>query len=72
MYISGQFQEVRIFFTENRFIPILKQVAITTISTVKPHHITGQQLPHALRYPLFPCADEEVEMVVEQRPSMNA
>src|SRR4030042_774193 len=32
---------------------------------------TGQQLPHGLRYPLFPRTNEEVEMVVEQRPGMD-
>jgi hypothetical protein len=69
--VSRQFQEVRIFFTENRFIPILKQVAIPTISPVKPDHITGQQLAHALRYPLLPRTNEQVEMVVEKRPGMD-
>jgi hypothetical protein len=58
-------------FTEDRFIPVLKQVAKTTVSVIEADHISGQKLPHAFRQTLFPRANQEVEMVVEQRPGNN-
>jgi len=48
MDVSNQFQEIRIFFTNHRFISILKEMAAAFVSFVKRDGISGHKPPHDL------------------------
>src|SRR4030042_1748431 len=72
MNIPGQFQKIMIVPAQNPLIPVLKEMAVSLVSTVKIYHIPGQQLPHALREGLVSAPNQQVKMGVQQRPSINA
>jgi hypothetical protein len=40
VYITGQFQEIRIVFAEDGFVSVLEKVAITTMSAIEVDGIT--------------------------------
>ena len=46
MDIADKFQKVRIFFTDYRFIPILKEMATTFVSFVEGYSMPGHEAAH--------------------------
>ena len=48
MNISRQFQQVGILLTDDRFIPVLKEMATSFVPQVKFDYIAGEKFLHAL------------------------
>jgi hypothetical protein len=70
--VSNQFQQIRLLFTDDRFIAVLKQMASPLISPIVPHCITRQQAPHEFRDPLGSTYYQEMNMVTHQDPGKDS
>jgi len=46
MDVSNQFQQVRVFFAYNRFVPILEEVPRAFMSFVEGNGIAGHEAAH--------------------------
>jgi len=44
--IADKLQQVEIFFTENRFVPILKELTVAPVAAIEGLGILGQQSAH--------------------------
>jgi len=48
MNISRQFKQIRVIFTNDGFIPVLKEMTIPLMPQVKIDHIPRKKFPHTL------------------------
>jgi len=48
VYVANPFQEVYVFFADNRFVPVLEEVAAAFMALVEGHAITRHQAAHNL------------------------
>jgi hypothetical protein len=69
MDISDQFQKVRIFLANNRFVPILKKVTTPAMAQVKIDSITRKQAPHKRGKFRLSWPKEKMKMIGKQCPS---
>jgi hypothetical protein len=46
MDISNQFQEIRIFLTQNGFVTVLKKISMPAMPKIVGHCVTGQKPAH--------------------------
>ena len=46
MDIADQFQEVRIFFADDRFVSVLEKVTTTFVAFVEGDSVTGHETAH--------------------------
>ncbi len=46
MDVPDQLQQIRVFFTDDRFIAILKQMPHPTVTMIEGHGISGHEPPH--------------------------
>ena len=44
--VTNEFQQIRIFFTDNGFVSVLEKVAQALVSFVESHSIAGHQTAH--------------------------
>jgi hypothetical protein len=70
--VSNQFQQIRLLFTDDRFIAVLKQMASPMIFPIVPHCITRQQAPHEFRDPLGSADYQEMNMITHQDPGKDS
>ena len=71
MNIADEGEEVCLFFTEDRFVTILKQMARATVSSVEVLGVPREEFPHDYGYPLPTASKQQVDVVVHQYPRIN-
>ena len=65
MDVSNQFQKIRIFLAEDRFVPILEKLPVAPVTTVKGDGITGEKSPHNGGDWMIPGSKEKMDMIGE-------
>jgi len=68
--VADQFQEIRIFFADDRFVSVLEKVATPLVSFVEGDGISGHQPSHDLAERGLAYSQEEMEMVWDQGPAV--
>ena len=68
MDVADQFQEIRIFFADDRFVSILEKVTTTFVAFVEGNSVPGHETAHDFAEWGGAGAQEEVEMVWNQGP----
>jgi ketopantoate hydroxymethyltransferase len=53
MNITGQFQKVRVFLAYDRFVSVLKEMALSLVPSIKSDNVSRQNLPHDLAIPVY-------------------
>jgi hypothetical protein len=66
--ISDQFQKIRIFLANNRFVPILEKVTTPALAQVKINSVTRKQAPHKRGEFRLSWPKEKMEMIGKQGP----
>ncbi len=66
MNIADQLPEVRIFFADNGFIPVLKKVAMSPMPNVIRNSITGKKAAHIRRQPPWPTSKKDMGMLFKR------
>jgi len=69
--IADQFQKIRIFFTDNRFIAVLEKVAASFVAFIEGNSITCHKAAHDLTERGWSRPQKEMEMVGDQRPCIT-
>jgi hypothetical protein len=67
--VADEFLEIPLFLAEDRFVAILKQLAVTAILPVETDGISGQQPLHDTCDRKFTRSNQQVHMVRDQGPS---
>jgi len=70
MDVSHQRQEIGILLADDRFVTILKEVAVPPVAAVERNGIAGHQRPHQPAQRNIPTPEQEMEMVRKQRPGV--
>ena len=68
MDITGQFQQVEIFLTDDRLLAVLKKMAAPLVPEVEVDGVAGHQAPQAPGQGLFSGPDKQMKMVGHQGP----
>lgn len=71
MDVPRRFQQVRVLLAKNGLVPVLKEVPVAPVPSVEIHHVSGQQLAHAMRQGTVPGSNQKVKMRVQQSPGIN-
>jgi len=68
MNIANQFPQIGIFLTDNRFVPILKKLAVTFVPAVEADRVSSKESSHqpGKWYPT--SAKKKMSMVRHQNP----
>ena len=68
MDVAEQLEEIRIFFADDGFVPVLKKMAGSLVAKIEDYGVAGQQAAHkAGEFETF-ATQQEVEMIVEHGP----
>ena len=65
MDITDQFQQVGILLAQDRFVTILEQDPMPTVSSVVGHGVTGQEPAHHVCHGNHSRPDQKVDMLCE-------
>jgi hypothetical protein len=71
MDIAHQLKEIALFVAEKRFVAILKKVTAAFVSQIEGHGVGGQKAPHEGRKTNGAGAEENVDVVLQQRPGQT-
>jgi hypothetical protein len=71
MDVSRQFQKIRVILAYDGFVPILKQMSVSLVPTIKVNHIAREKLPHTLGKGLAPRPDQQMKMALHERPGIG-
>jgi hypothetical protein len=66
--IPHQFEEIRIFVTDDGFITVLKEMSGPIVAQIENDSIAGQQTPHESGQCALFRAHQEMKMIIEQGP----
>jgi len=69
MNVSYELEEVGVLLTEERFIAVLKQVAMSSVTSIISYSITGQEPPHESGQWRGTSAQQKMHMVGQERKS---
>jgi hypothetical protein len=69
MNVTYQFQEIRVLFTDNRFVTILKEMATPAMSQIISDGMTRQKTSHKFRNSLGAAEYQEVDVIFHESPS---
>src|SRR4030043_62612 len=72
MDIPDQFQQIPILFTDDRFIPVLEEMAYPPMPPVEPHGITCEQPAHEPREPRWTAEQKHVNVIVHEGPGNDS
>jgi hypothetical protein len=72
MNVSDQFQEIGILLTQNGFVTILEEMAISAVPPVKGNGISGQKPPHKCSQGNLTGLQQQVEVTGENAPGQTA
>ena len=70
MDVSDQFQQIRIFLAQDRFIAILKQMSAPAVAAIETNRVSGQKPPHYRAKRRAAGSGEDMEMIGNKRPSI--
>jgi hypothetical protein len=65
MYVPNQFFEIGIFFANNGFITILKQMTVSQMTVVVVNRVSGEESPHEFGKPDRTAAQKDMGMLCE-------
>ena len=71
MNVPDKLLEICIFFFDDRFVTILKQMAMPAVTPVIAAGIPWQKFAHDRRYPLEPASQKNMGMVGHQSPCID-
>jgi len=71
MNVTYQFKKISVFLAKNRFVTVLKQMSMSTVTQIEADRITGQKTPHYGRDGDLSGFQQEMEMVGDQSPSVT-
>jgi hypothetical protein len=66
--VPHQRQQISLLFAQDGFVPVLKQHAVSSVSTVELLGVTGQKPAHNGTYGHTPRPQKHMDVVVHQRP----
>jgi hypothetical protein len=69
--IARQFQQVGIILADDRFISILKEMAMPSVSQVEVDHITGKEFAHTLGNRLATGTNQQMKVVRKEGPRID-
>ena len=72
MDVSHQHQEVGFLLADDRFVAILKEVAVPPVPAVEGDGIAGHEAAHDLSQVDVSAPEQKVKVVGKQRPSVTA
>jgi hypothetical protein len=72
MDIPDQFEEIRIFFADDRLVAVLEQMTPSLVPQVEADGIARQETPHERGQSCLTTAHEQMEMVGHECPGINA
>jgi hypothetical protein len=64
MDIPYQLQKIFLFLAKDRFIAVLKKIALPFMAMVKGNGIAGKNFPHQVTQRTFAGSDKKMEVVV--------
>ena len=70
MNIADQLKQIGIFLAEDRFIPILEEVAMSPVATVVGDGVTGEKSSHYRCDRDRACPKQEVNVIRKQDPGI--
>ena len=63
MYVPNQFFEICVFFANNRFVTILKQMTVSQMTVVVVNRVSGEESPHEFGKPDSTAAQKDMGML---------
>ena len=72
MDIADEFQQIGIFLAQNRFVPVLEQVAHPVVAPIEVYGVTGEQFFHQGRNGNVAGSQQQMEMIWDQGPGEAA
>ena len=69
--VADEFQEIRLRFHHDGFVPVLEQVAHPLVAAIEGPGVPREQGPHAAREGPLPGPDQEVRMIGQEGPGIN-
>ena len=71
MDVADQFQEIRVFFADDGFVSILKEVTRAFVSFVEGDGIAGHEAAHDFAEWGRACTQKEVKVIRDQGPGVT-
>jgi hypothetical protein len=71
MYVADEFLKIGVFFADNGFVSILKEMAVTTMSLVVSDGVSRQEPVHEGRNTFRTTPDEHVGVIRHQCPCID-
>lgn len=71
MNVAHQFEQIGIFLTQDRFVPVLEQVPMAAVAAVETDGMAGQQPQHKAGDRGRTGSQQQMKMVGNQRPSVT-
>ena len=68
MYVAYQFQEIFILLTDDRFVPVLKQVAGAVMPQIEVDGMPSEKTPHEGAETGIAWPEQEMNVVCHKRP----
>lgn len=68
MDVPNQLQQIGVLVADDGFVTILEKMAGALVAQVEDHGVAGQQSPHDLGEGALIRPQQQMEVVVEQRP----
>jgi hypothetical protein len=71
MDVAGELQQVGVVLADDGFVAVLKEMPVAGMAAIEVDYITGEELAHAGGERLLDCPHQEMEMVGQERPSVD-
>jgi hypothetical protein len=71
MDVAYQLQEVRLLLDEDRFVPILEEVACAAVATVERTGISGEEARHHSRQRMRSGSDQQMDVIRQEGPRQD-
>ncbi len=71
MNVSDKFSEIEVFLADDRFITVLKKLAVAFVPAVEGNGIPRQQFPHERREAISIGSQEKVGVIGHQDPGVT-
>lgn len=71
MNVPHQFEEIGFFFAEDRFVPVLKKMAVSPMASVERDGIACEKPTHQMGHRAATRAKEKMDVIGEKRPGVT-
>src|SRR4030042_1608543 len=71
MDVARELQQVGVILADDGLVAVLEEVPVAAMAAIEVDHITGEELSHAGGEGLLDCPHQEMEMVGQERPSVD-